>query len=62
MNMADSARLGVSLGAVLLAFAGQGLIRTPVAAFFLIYYLSGCSLWVLATGRTNLMSLLSERE
>ena len=56
------ALLGCVVGSVLLTLLGGGWVGWLAAAAFLVCYLMGCALAVAAVGRTNLMSLLSERE
>ena len=56
------ALLGCVVGSVLLTLLGGGWVGWLAAAAFLVCYLIGCALAVAAVGRTNLMSLLSERE
>lgn len=53
---------GCVLGGVLLTLAGTGAVGWLAVGGFLVCYLAGCALSVAAVGRTNLMSLLSERE
>lgn len=53
---------GCVLGGLLLTALGAGWAGWLAAAGFLVCYLIGCALAVLAVGRTKLMSLLSERE
>lgn len=55
--------LGCALACVVLLFLpGGGALRWLAVLGFLVCYLAGCALSVLAVGRTKLMSLLSERE
>ena len=56
------ALLGCVLGGLVLTATGAGWAGWLAAAGFLVCYLIGCALAVLAVGRTQLMSLLSERE
>ena len=56
------ALLGCILGGLVLTIAGAGWAGWLAATGFLVCYLIGCALAVLAVGRTQLMSLLSERE
>ena len=56
------ALLGCVLGGLVLTATGAGWAGWLAAAGFLVCYLIGCALAVLAVGRTKLMSLLSERE
>ena len=56
------ALLGCVLGGLVLTATGAGWAGWLAAAGFLACYLIGCALAVLAVGRTQLMSLLSERE
>ncbi len=46
----------------LLALTGFGVSQYVAILIFLVCYLSGCALSVIAVGKTNLMRLLSERE
>ena len=56
------ALLSCVLGGLVLTATGAGWAGWLAAAGFLVCYLIGCALAVLAVGRTKLMSLLSERE
>ena len=54
--------LGALIGALAMALLYPGGAVWLAGAGFLVCYLAGCALSVLAAGRTNLMLLLSERE
>lgn len=53
---------GSLIGCVLPALATGGWDHLPSTGIFVLCYLAGCALSVIAAGRTPLMSLLSERE
>lgn len=53
---------GCVLGGAALTLGGAGAVGWLAVGGFLACYLLGCALSVAAVGRTNLMSLLSERE
>lgn len=54
--------LGCLIGVMAMTLLYPGVAVWQAGAGFLVCYLAGCSLSVLAAGRTNLMLLLSERE
>ena len=54
--------LGCLIGALAMSLLRPGMAVWLAGAGFLVCYLAGCALSVLAAGRTNLMMLLSERE
>lgn len=54
--------IGCLTGSLILFFFRPGNAGWIAGVVFLLRYLAGCALSVLAAGRTNLMSLLSERE
>ena len=53
---------GTVLGCIVLYFVGGAVAWPAAVAVFVLCYLLGTVLSVLAVGRTQLMSLLSERE
>lgn len=54
--------LGCAAGGLILTLTGAGKAGWLAVGGFLVCYLAGCALSVLAVGRTHLLSLLSERE
>lgn len=54
--------LGCAVGGLILTLSGAGDVGWLAVGIFLVCYLAGCALSVLAVGHTKLMALLSERE